>query len=358
MGLCRKILVIEPYFGGSHKFFLEELEKHLNLNFTYITLPARKWKWRMRFAAPWVAAQLSQIKDVEAVLCSTFVDVASLRGLAPPWFNRLPILTYFHENQFAYPVQVHDERDLHFGLTNYLTALASDRLGFNSRFNLDTFLTGCRDMEKKAPDIKLASAQAISAKSTILPLALDFNDLDLLPEQGHEEGPVIVWNHRWEHDKNPELFFRTLFGLADENLPFKLIVVGQAFQRRPAIFEEARVRLADRLIHFGYAADRADYLRLLKRGTIIVSTTSHEFYGLSVIEAVRAGCRPLLPQRLSYPELFAEKFLYETDSCLKKRLKEVLSSEYGPLSPSRRVDLTERFTWSLLRPSYEQWLTF
>lgn len=358
MGLCRNILVVEPYFGGSHKFFLQQLEEHLDLNLTLITLPARKWKWRMRFAAPWVAGQLSQKQDVDAVLCSTFVDVACLRGLAPSWFNTLPILTYFHENQFAYPVQVDDERDFHFGLTNYLTALASDRLGFNSRFNFDTFLAGCRDMEKKAPDVKLDSSTAISEKSSILPFGLGFSELDLLPDPQPSPCPVLVWNHRWEHDKNPELFFQTLFELADEEVPFRLIVVGQSFQRCPAIFAEVQSKLQNQLIHFGYAEDRSAYLKLLKQGTIIVSTASHEFYGLSVIEAVRAGCQPLLPARLSYPELFDSEFLYDNDQCFKKRLVEVLQKNSGPLSMAKRLELTDRFTWPLLRNTYEKWFTF
>ena len=358
MGLCRKILVIEPYFGGSHKFFLEQLEEHLDLDFTLLTLPARKWKWRMRFAAPWVAGQLAQKRDVEAVLCSTFVDVAALRGLAPSWFNSLPILTYFHENQFAYPVQVEDERDFHFGLTNYLTALASDRLGFNSRFNRDTFLAGCRDMEKKAPDVKLDSSGQISEKSSILPPGLNFSELDLLADPDPSTCPVIVWNHRWEHDKNPELFFHTLFELADEGVPFRLIVVGQSFQRRPAVFAEVSERLKHRLIHFGYAEERTTYLELLKQGTLIISTASHEFYGLSVIEAVRAGCRPLLPKRLSYPELFAPEYLYDDDQSFKERLRQVLGENSGPLPPDKRIELTEKFSWPVVGKLYEKWLTF
>ncbi len=358
MGYCRNILVLEPYFGGSHKFFLQQLAEHLDLNFLQITLPARKWKWRMRFAAPWIAGQLGQQLDVEAVLCSTFVDVAALRGLAPGWFNRLPLLTYFHENQFAYPVQVQDERDFHFGLTNYLTALASDRLGFNSRFNLDTFLAGCRAMEKKAPDVRLDTTDQISQKSTILPPGLNFSELDLLPEQQPPSCPVIVWNHRWEHDKNPELFFHTLFELADEGVPFKLIVVGQSFQRSPALFAEIPGRLASRLSHFGYVADRTAYLQLLKQGTLIISTASHEFYGLSVLEAVRAGCRPFLPNRLSYPELFEPAYLYDNDQVFKERLRQVLLENHPPLSPSKRRALTAQGSWPVLQEQYEKWLTF
>ena len=31
---------------------------------------------------------------------------------------------------------------------------------------------------------------------------------------------VILWNHRWEYDKNPESFFKLLFKLADQNIDF------------------------------------------------------------------------------------------------------------------------------------------
>lgn len=360
MGPCRRLLVIEPYYGGSHKQFLQQLQEQLDLSCSYLTLPARKWMWRMRLAAPWVAARLSSdmATDFDAVLCSTFVDVATLRGLAPAWFNKLPILTYFHENQFAYPVRFKRDRDIQFGLTNYLTALASDRLGFNSQFNLNSFVAGCRDMEKRAPDVTLAGTASILAKSSVLWPGLDFRPLDDLSTPSALQGPVVVWNHRWEHDKNPELFFQTLYQLADEGVAFQLIVMGQSFSRQPAIFAEAQQRLRERIIHFGYVPERADYFRLLKKGTVVISTANHEFYGISVLEAVRAGCRPLLPRRLSYPELFDDQYLYSENDDLVARLRTLLATATCPLEPQLRVELTEKYSWSVLRREYEKWLTF
>ena len=138
---------------------------------------------------------------------------------------------------------------------------------------------------------------------------MDFSNLDLIKRAEIEENdPIIVWNHRWEHDKNPEFFFETLFALDEEDIAFKVIVLGQSFERQPSIFNRARQRLAHRLLYFGYAEDIDKYYELLGQGTMVISTSVHEFYGMSIIEAVRAGCRPLLPKRLSYPELFPEKY--------------------------------------------------
>ncbi len=361
----KKIIVIEPYYGGSHRAFLDGLTKNLPAEFNLHTLPARKWKWRMRMAAPFFAARVQSgeldLSKAHCLLCSPFLDVAAFRALLPAVHRNLPIYTYFHENQFAYPVQVKDERDIHFALTNFTTALASDYLAFNSNYNFMSFMQGCKKLLAKMPDMALADWQnAIRAKTTILYPPLDFGDIDLASSKmGDNHEPVILWNHRWEHDKNPELFFETLFDLQKAGVKFRLIVVGESFARQPEIFEQARITLAERLDQFGYVKSRRDYIDLLAKADIVVSTARHEFYGISVLEAVRAGCRPILPNRLSYPELFSPadhrshtaEFLYE-DRDLPDRLQYELQN---PTKVNGRK-LTDKFGWESLRQDYCQWL--
>lgn len=267
------ILVLEPYYGGSHKAFLAGLTRNLPYTFDLLTLPAHSWKWRMRLAAPHFAGVLAadpryKAKTFDRIFCSSLVDVAALRGLLPPHLRTVPLLTYFHENQFAYPVQISEARDVHFGLTNLTTALASDRLAFNSQYNLDSFLAGCRELLAKMPDMSLPGyEEAIRAKATILPPGLDFSGIDGCSEEKQTgRPPVLVWNHRWEHDKNPELFFNTLYGFAEQGVPFGLIVLGESFRNQPPVFAQATQRLAPHIVHFGYAEDRQEYCRLLCQG--------------------------------------------------------------------------------------------
>ncbi|MFH1216234.1 MAG: DUF3524 domain-containing protein [Pseudomonadota bacterium] len=351
-----RILVLEPYYGGSHQSFLAGLAAHLPFVFDIRCLPARNWKWRMRFSAPYFAGILPKTREHDVVLCSTFVDVAVLRGLGPSWLHEAPILTYYHENQFVYPVQVDDKRDMHFAVTNMLTAAASNKTAFNSFYNMDTFMAGCEDICRKIPDMKIDITASIRAKAEVLYPPVDFRDLDdalSLPPL-HGKVPVIVWNHRWEHDKNPELFFETLFCLQEQQVDFNVVLLGQSFEHQPEIFANAVAKLGNRILHVGFVQDKKEYCRWLANGDIVVSTARHEFYGIAVIEAVRAGCRPLLPDRLSYPELFPKEFLYEEKDFLY-RLKEALHLER--IGRSRGNELTGKYSWNQLSGRYKEWFS-
>lgn len=354
-----KILVIEPYFGGSHRHFLQGLQKHLPYDFDLLTLPARKWKWRMRLSAPYFAEQINGFgveKQYDRIFCSTFVDVATFRSFVHERFQRVPIYTYFHENQFAYPVQKEDERDFHFGLTNLTTVLASDKVAFNSRYNLETFIEGIDKILKICPDMKLGHLnRQIRDKAVILNPGIDFSDFPepSISKIDSNSPPVIVWNHRWEHDKDPDYFFQALYKLDQKKIDFRLIVLGQSFQRKPDVFAEADERLSQRIDHFGYVESRAEYINLLCKADIVVSTALHEFYGIAVIEAVRTGCIPILPNRLSYPELFPAEYLYEEEQ-LGLKLESTLK-DFIRLDPSEIRDMSDRFSWPELRNRYREW---
>ena len=45
----------------------------------------------------------------------------------------------------------------------------------------------------------------------------------------------ILWSHRWEHDKNPEDFFESLFKLDEIGINFRLHVIGEQFTDIPGI---------------------------------------------------------------------------------------------------------------------------
>ncbi len=353
-------LLIEPYYGGSHRAFLKGLEQYLDFEFTRLSLPARKWKMRMQLAAPWAAekiiSRVSAGKRYDGILCSTFIDVAVLRSQLFYAGIRLPVAIYFHENQFDYPGQIPDPGQHQFSAINFTSALAGDFLAFNSYYNLDSFISGIRKYLKNAADMKLQHlVKTVAGKSEVLYPGIDFTAFDNIPKSpNRNKVPIIIWNHRWEHDKNPHRFFTSLVELSEKQIPFRLIVMGQRFQNQPEIFSWANERLKKQIIHFGYVENREGYARLLARGDIIVSTARHEFFGMAVLEGVRAGSRPLVPDRLAYTELFPDSYRYP-EGQFSRRLEQLLKN-FIPLGKKESRHLTERFSWSVVAGAYLKWL--
>ena len=115
-------------------------------------------------------------------------------------------------------------------------------------------------------------------------------------------------------------------------LPFRVALAGENFRVKPEEFDVARARLGRRLIHYGYAESEARYARLLWDADIVLSTAIHEFFGVSVVEAIYCGCQPVLPNRLSYPELVPvslhELCLYDGFDDLVARLAGVLTHQH------------------------------
>ncbi len=355
----KRILVVEPYYGGSHKQFLKGLQRHIKEEFVFLTLPARKWKMRMQLSAPWFASciKIMPNKHFDRVLCSTFVDVAVLKALLTPlknWNSECEFCTYFHENQFAYPLQHNDQSTHQFTAINFTTAMVSDRLAFNSNYNLNSFLENCSKYVKKAADIDIRNyLEEIEKKSVVIYPGIDFEEF-LSHKRVSNKTPVIIWNHRWEHDKNPEDFFSTIAELIVKGYDFKITVLGESFRDVPQIFADAQKEFSHNIEHFGYAESRDEYIARLKQGDIVVSTAKHEFFGISILEAIHAGCHPVVPNRLSYPELYPGKYIYR-EGALTQKLAGILDDlKDGKLEfPTIKTD---RFSWLNLLPQYQNWL--
>jgi glycosyltransferase involved in cell wall biosynthesis len=227
-------------------------------------------------------------------------------------------------------------------------------LAFNSSYNWNTFFEKSCRLVSKSADIDLREQlEQIRDKSAILYPGVDFTHFRKEPRKKNSV-PVICWNHRWEHDKNPDGFFQSLDELERKGYDFRLVLLGQCFRDIPSVFKHAGERFEGKIEHFGFAAGREEYIRLLEKCDIVVSTAIHEFFGISVIEAIRAGCFPLVPDRLSYPELYPQKYRYGVGE-LTGRLCALLERFKRDEANICEID-TERFSWQSLKSTYEKWL--
>jgi glycosyltransferase involved in cell wall biosynthesis len=277
------------------------------------------------------AQRINSLKKPDLVLATNLMDLPQWKTFST--WGEIPHLLYVHENQLDYPLKDGERRDLHYVWKDYTNYRIADRIVFNSRYNLDSFCRKFGKFRASLPDMKPENPETdFRRKSSIIPPGCTLVDTNGLISQDHKmETPLFLWNHRWEHDKNPEVFFSLLTRLKKESIPFKLAVVGESFKDSPPCFKEAKSQFSKELVHFGFVQDRNEYEQWLKQADFVFTTALQENFGISMVEAMSAGCIPLMPNRLAYPEVlpsdFHDLFLYENEEDLFTKLSHLMKRQ-------------------------------
>ncbi len=317
--------LLSAYAAPSHRAWAERVLTLLP-GFTWkrFELPGRHFSWRIR-GNPLSWLDVLPESPPDLMVATSMVDLATLKGLHPG-LARVPTLYYFHENQFAYPASPDQVPSLEPQMVQLYGALAADRVKFNSAYNRDAFLSGVEALLARLPDAVPAGVTArIAARSSVLPVPVEA----IAP--GEQDSGLIVWNHRWEYDKAPEVFADSLLALAATGRDFRLALLGGRGRVPHPALARLRSELGSRIVIDG-ELPRADYTALLGRAGIVVSTARHEFQGLAVLEAVSAGARPLVPDALCYPEQYPDAYRYPADDvrALTGRLEQWLRDGLPP----------------------------
>jgi glycosyltransferase involved in cell wall biosynthesis len=279
-----------------------------------------------------------------------------------PELCSVPSVLYFHENQFAYPESDLQAYSLEPAVLNLYSAMAADRIVFNSRYNQASFLLGVSEFLNKMPDqVPPGIREQLLQKASVIAVPLEEGCYTSSPKP---DRLTLVWNHRWEYDKGPQRLSDICKELVRRKLDFRLHLLGQNFRDHPAEITDLIRFLYDngRLGRSGFIADTSEYRRILGESHIVLSTAIHEFQGLAILEAMAAGCIPVVPDRLAYPEFVPIEFRYvgeypetsahgyqlEIDSAVDKiidlagRINEVASLDVSHLS------------WKNMAPAYRE----
>jgi glycosyltransferase involved in cell wall biosynthesis len=302
-----RVLLAEPWFGGSHRSWAEGFAAASAIEVSIVGLPPTLWRWRLRAGAAPLADKIKAHIDQsrswpDCLVVSGLVDVAALLGhLRPP--SDLLVVTYMHESQLVYPT-VDGRVDGDAVLRNWDSWLASDSVWFNSAYHRNAVVEALPAWVAAQPEpIPSAVVDSVIGRFEVHPVGVN-------PPGGVRgtpgRTPVILWPHRWEPDKAPDVFARAIDKLAVSGIEFELILAGEDPARsesRQSIVESH----GERVLAAG-PFPRAEYEELLHRADVVVSCAEHEFFGIAVVEAMMAGCIPVLPDDLSYPEVVPEPF--------------------------------------------------
>ena len=357
------VWLLNPYAAGSHKAWADGFAAHSRHKVEILEMQGHFWKWRMHGGALELAAQARQLLAAgsrpDVLVATSMTNVPAFLALMRRELAAIPLLLYMHENQLTYPPPPGTKRDLTYGMIQHLSMSVADAIRFNSAYHMAAWFAELPRLLKHFPDYThLPSIDATRARAAVLPVGCDLHRLDgYRTTANHETPPLILWNQRWEYDKDPQAMLAALYALADEGIPFRVALAGESFRVQPVEFAAACERLGPRLVHFGYAEDEAAYARLLWSADVVISTAIHEFFGVSVTEAIYCGAFPVLPRRLSYPELLPAS---AHERCLYNSFEDLMAKLRAALAQSRSLpDLASHaatFDWSTQAPVYDDLL--
>jgi glycosyltransferase involved in cell wall biosynthesis len=395
-----RILLISPYHGGSHRAWAEGYARQSAHHVELLTLPARFWKWRMHggavtLARLWLGGDVgrggsetrpydgvgggrggsetrpyTRNDNPDLILATDLLDLTTFLALTRQRTAGIPAAVYMHENQLTYPLpddpttgpmrRQLGERDRHYAFINYASMLAADRVFFNSRYHLETFFDALLPFLRHYPEYnELETIDLLRQRSEVLPVGIDLRRLEPPPPpEDPALPPLILWNQRLEFDKNPERFMAALLELAEEGRPFRVALCGERFGRPSEAWQSGVAALGERVVHNGYA-NNEQYRQLLWQAALTFSTADHEYFGISILEAAYAETLPLLPTRLSYPEIIPLAFhghcLYRGRADLLARLRRALDDPAATRAVARELAAAVAvYDWQTMGPLYDR----
>uniref|UniRef100_A0A8C3YLW9 tRNA-queuosine alpha-mannosyltransferase n=1 Tax=Catagonus wagneri TaxID=51154 RepID=A0A8C3YLW9_9CETA len=322
------ILIIEAFYGGSHKQLVDLLQEELGDCVLY-TLPAKKWHWRARTSALYFLQTIPTSERYRILFASSVLNLTELVALRPD-LGKLKKILYFHENQLVYPVKKCQERDFQYGYNQILSCLVADVVVFNSVFNMESFLTSIGKFMKLIPDHRPKDLESIiRPKCQVIYFPIRFPDVRrFLPK------------HKAAH-------LQKILSLKESGTaaPSMAILFQQEQRGSENLLEsldsESGSCDVTQREHLGSSARQESYLKTfsasdnssshheenkqnprdVSHGADEQQKPLHIVWPHRWLEAVYCGCYPLCPKDLVYPEIFPAEYLYSTPEQLSKRLQ-------------------------------------
>lgn len=186
-----------------------------------------------------------------------------------------------------------------------------------------------RFLVKQNPSLSKTETKVVGIPIFKEPCFLNKSKGEKLEIIKNKEKNLIIWNHRLQKQKNPWVLF-----LLDESIKRNLAICTPEALSAAYSKEMKENQNIFKYIIRDNGGKRNVYLNVLNRAQLVLSTSEHETWGNSIIEALMSGAFPILPdgELCSYRELFPEQFLYPQSWLNKKEKIEVRKNNIKKLS--------------------------
>ncbi len=138
------------------------------------------------------------------------------------------------------------------------------------------------------------------AKVYVMGLPFDSEEIIAQTQKSTKEN-IVVFPHRLDDEKRPWLF---------DKLAYEFRKSGWKFVKTKEVCKTKK-----------------DYYELLAKSKIAVSFARQETFGYAMLEAVALGCVPVVPDRLSYQEIYPKNLQYADYIQAKKIIEELIKKD-------------------------------
>lgn len=180
------------------------------------------------------------------------------------------------------------------------------------------------------------NAEEIAKKIIATGMPLNYANLQQYSSETKEN--IIVFPHRPDPEKNPNIFIDLIYALSTfwddfENYQFRFCTSRKLYRSSSALINAQIARLGRDFenVEIYHDMPKEDYYKLLGKSKLMISTTSEENFGYCAVEAMALGCPVLLPNRFSHPELVENDytFLYDKFDDLLDKVPKLLGKEHN-----------------------------
>lgn len=119
------------------------------------------------------------------------------------------------------------------------------------------------------------------------------------------KGNRVVFSHRLDPEKDPDSF-RSLKEMYQHDKSY--------------LNKDYKLEKIKFLITKEESANKEQYYDILSNAKVAISFSKQETFGISMLESCVHGCLPLVPDRLSYREMYPEIFQYDYNAFIKNKV--------------------------------------